>query len=282
MTTLLLAALLLAAPVPAAVQTVCDTVQLAEPREKWANDIQPPELILDLLGIRPGLVIGEVGAGRGRVTVHLAARVGKGGKVYANDIDRSSIEYLKKRCQRQNLDNVTTILSLPDDARFPSNTLDLAVMTWVYHHVDKPVPLLKRLLPSLKPWGFVAMIEPKPEETEKDRKPLTRESVGEDAEAAGFTLDAVIEDRFKEDNLFLLRPVVPDAPESHDPQKVRALWLDYVKWTKTAEGGTSLRNYAVSLDAGGTSPAEVRRRLHVLRSQFTEQPEGIDPASLDL
>jgi 2-polyprenyl-3-methyl-5-hydroxy-6-metoxy-1,4-benzoquinol methylase/L-ascorbate metabolism protein UlaG (beta-lactamase superfamily) len=149
-------------------------------------------------------------------------------------------------------------------------------MTWVYHHLDDPVPLLKSLRPSLKPWGFVALVEPKPEHSERNGKVLTRSSVGEEARAAGFTLEAVIEDRLKADNVFVLRPAVPDAPESHDPQKVRALWLDYLEWIKTAQAGKSPRDYAVNLDAQGVPGPEIRRRLQVLRGQFTEQPEGIE------
>jgi SAM-dependent methyltransferase len=252
------------------------TPQLTEPREMRANEIQPPERVMDILGIRPGLVIGEVGAGRGRVTVHLADRVGDKGKVYANDINGASLEYLKTRCQRLGLVNVETILSRTDDACFPPDSLDLVFMAWVYHHVEAPVPLLRSLLPSLKPWGFVAMAEPKPSETEKEGRILTRESVGREAREAGFTLDAVIEDRFKEDSLFILRPAVPDAPESHDPAKVRALWLDYLKWSKIAGGRLSLRDYAVDLEAQRIPGQEIRRRLQVIRSQFTEQPEGIE------
>jgi len=157
-----------------------------------------------------------------------------------------------------------------------TSRLDLVLMTWVYHHVDEPVPLLKSLLASLKPWGAVALVEPKPEHTEFGRKPLTRASVEEEARAAGFILDAVIEDRLKFDNVFILRPIVPDAPESHDRQKVRALWLDYLAWTKTVKGGTSPREYAESLVAKGVPGPEARRRLSVLRGQFTEQPEGIE------
>ena len=204
------------------------------------------------------------------------ARVGGTGKVYANDIDAAAVEYLRTRCRRQGLTNVEAVLSLPDDARFPENSLDLALMVWVYHHVDHPVPLLKSLLPSLKPWGLVALVEPKPERTEPGGRALTRESVGKEARAAGFTLEAVIENRLRDDNVFVLRPLVPDAPESHDPRKARALWLEYLEWTKTARGRTSPKDYAVSLDAKGVPGPEVRRRLHVLRGQFTEQPEGIE------
>ena len=202
-------------PAQEAASAARDANRLAEPQEKRFNDVQPPELVMDILGIRPGLVIGEVGAGHGRITVHLAARVGDKGKVYANDIDPAAVDYLKARCRRQGLANVETILSLPDDARFPQNTLDLVVMTWVYHHVDNPVPLLKSLLPSLKPWGFVALVEPKPAEHGlQEGRALTQESVGEEARAAGFSLDGVIEDRLQTENVFILRPVVPEAPGS--------------------------------------------------------------------
>ena len=250
--------------------------QLTEPGEQSANAIQPPELVMDLIGIRPGLIIGEVGAGQGRVTVHLAARVGDQGKIYANDIDPAAIEYLKERCRRQGISNVEVITGLVDDARFPKNSLDLVFMAYVFHHVDKPVPLLRSLMPSLKPWGFVAMAEPKPENTEKSARMLTRERVGQEAKEAGFQLDAMIEDRLKGDNIFILRPIVPDAPESRDRQKVRSLWEAYLAWAKTATGGKSPRDYAVSLDKEGVPAPEIRRRLQILRGQFTEQPEGIE------
>jgi len=273
---ILLAAMAVFLLVPEPVKPLVAAGQLAEPGEQSANAIQPPEQVLDLIGIRPGLIIGEVGAGRGRVTVHLAARVGDKGKIYANDIDSAAIDYLKERCRRQGISNVEVITGLVDDARFPQNSLDLVFMSWVFHHVDKPVPLLRSLMPSLKPWGSVVMVEPTPAHTEKSGRMLTRELVGREAREAGFQLDSMIEGRLKEDNIFILRPIVPDAPESQDRQKVRSLWEAYLAWARTAKGGKSPRDYAVSLDKEGVPAPEIRRRLNVLRGQFTEQPEGIE------
>jgi ubiquinone/menaquinone biosynthesis C-methylase UbiE len=259
---------------PAASQ---DTDRLTEPRETRANAIQPPKLVMDLIGIGPGLVIGEVGAGFGRVTVHLADRVGAKGKVYANDIDAAALEYLKERCQRQSITNVETILGLVDDARFPANSLDLVFMAWVFHHVEKPVPLLKSLLPGLKPWGSVVMVEPTPvSHGEESARMLTRELVGREAREAGFELAGLIEGRLKEDNIFILRPLAPESAESKDPRKVRALWEEFLAWRQGAPAGASFRDYAIGLDAAGVPAAEVRRRLGVLRAQLTEQPEGIE------
>ena len=64
-----------------------------ESREKRANDRMPPEKVMDAIGVKPGMVIGEVGAGRGRYTVHLANRVGSQGKIFANDINEKALEY---------------------------------------------------------------------------------------------------------------------------------------------------------------------------------------------
>lgn len=257
-------------------KAAASSAALAEPREMMANEVQPPDVVMDIIGVRPGLVIGEVGAGRGRVTVHLAARVGPGGKILANDIDAAALDYLQARCQRNGLANVETVLGTAEDARLPENALDMVFMAWVYHHVTAPVPLLKSLLPSLKPWGVVVLVEPAPAHTERTGRSLTRELVGEEAKAAGFYLDTMLEGRLKEDNIIVLRPAVPDSPESRDRRKVRALWLEYLAWRKTARGGASPRDYAISLDKTGLAGPEIRRRLDILRRQFTEQPEGIE------
>ncbi len=255
-------------PAQDASQNAQDASRLSEEREKQANENQPPQLIMDLVGIRPGLIIGEVGAGRGRVTVHMADRVGVNGWIYANDIDSEALEYLAERCRRLGLSNVEIVQGLVDDPQFPVNKLDLAFMAGVYNHLEKPVLLLKNLMPSLKPWGVVVMVEP--------TSANPREKIDEEARQAGFQIEAVIEGRLMYSSVFVLRPVVPDVPESHDQQKVRALWLDYLEWTKTAEGRTSIREYAVSLESRDVATTEVRRRLHILRGQFTEQPEGIE------
>jgi 2-polyprenyl-3-methyl-5-hydroxy-6-metoxy-1,4-benzoquinol methylase len=253
-----------------------DADRLTEPREMSANAIQPPKEVMNIIGVRPGLVVGEVGAGRGRVTVHLADRIGAAGKIYANDIDARALEYLKHRCERLGLANVETVLGLVDDARFPANSLDLVFMAWVFHHVEKPVPLLKSLLPSLKPWGSVVMVEPDPAHTEPGGRALTRDLIEREAREAGFELAGTVEGRLKEDNIFILRPVAPETPDSRDPRKVRALWLEFLEWGSSSPAGLSLRGYAENLDKLGLDAGEIRRRLQVLRGQYTEQPEGIE------
>jgi predicted RNA methylase len=100
-----------------------------EPWEWAINLRQPVQKVIETIGLKPGMVIGEVGAGTGRVTVWLAVAVGPTGKVYANDIDASALDHLKKRCAKEGLTNVTTILGTVEDPCLPRAALDIAFMT---------------------------------------------------------------------------------------------------------------------------------------------------------
>lgn len=170
------------------------------------NKRQPPQEVMDVIGVKPGMVIGEVGAGRGRYTVHLAMRVGEEGKIYANDIDEESLSYLRERCKRDGIENVETILGKVDDPLLPEEALDMVVMVWVYHHLDKPIELLKNLIPSLKTGATVVIIDPAPERGgEKDsHRPSTETRVEEEAGKAGFELIRT-ETFLPKDNIFILR-----------------------------------------------------------------------------
>jgi len=174
--------------------------------EKNANALQPPEAVMDSAGIRAGLVIGEVGAGKGRYSVHLARRVGPTGRVYANDIDEASLAFLRERGRKQGFTNIETVLGTTDDPRFPKGQLDLVFMTWVYHHLERPVDLLRNLRPSLKPGGTVVIVDPDPIKNKGGRSPENRspDQIRREAAEAGFEVVRV-ETFLKIDNLYILR-----------------------------------------------------------------------------
>ena len=45
------------------------------------------------IALRPGMVVADVGAGRGQLTLALAAGVGPGGHVFASDIDPARVRH---------------------------------------------------------------------------------------------------------------------------------------------------------------------------------------------
>jgi len=167
---------------------------------------QTDERTLDAMGIRPGMTIGEIGAGQGRFTVPLSHRVGPAGKVYANDIDEKAIAGLAARATRLGLGNVQAIVGKVDDPLLPAQSLDVVVMVWVFHHLDQPVVLLRKVATSLKPGGTVVILDPASERTgERDsNRPSTTDSVRKEAAEAGFEL-ARTETFLPGDNIFILR-----------------------------------------------------------------------------
>jgi SAM-dependent methyltransferase len=180
--------------------------QTVEAREKWINERQPPARVMDAIGLKPGMVVGEVGAGRGRYTIHLAARVGPAGHVYANDINADGLAVLRERCRKDGLENVETILGSVDNPLFPKKSLDLVFMVLTYHHLARPVDLMKNLLPSLKPGATVVVIDPDPAKDpgEPQSEYTPREKIEREAAEAGFVIDRV-ETFLPRDGLFILK-----------------------------------------------------------------------------
>ncbi len=134
-------------------------------RDAW----QKPEAIMDSLGIKPEIIIGEAGAGDGYFTFHLAGRVGPKGRVYANDIDDEALEKLQARMKKEEVGNIETIPAEANDPMFPPGKLDMVVMMNVFHHIEKTEEWMKNVIPGMKPGALMAFIE-----TEPDKRPSRR------------------------------------------------------------------------------------------------------------
>lgn len=115
--------------------------------------------VMKVLGIRPGMSVADIGAGRGYYTVRVAKQVGATGRVIAEDVVPDYLEGLRQRLQREHLDNVSLDLGEPHDPRLPPRSADLVLMVHMYHEVEQPYGLLYNLLPALRPGARVAVID---------------------------------------------------------------------------------------------------------------------------
>jgi SAM-dependent methyltransferase len=129
----------------------------APDREQW----QKPDQIMDTLQIAEGSIVADVGAAGGWFTMHLARRVGPNGIVYAEDIQRLMIEAIGRRVQRENLQNVCTVLGTATDPRLPP-AIDVVLIVDAYPEMEDPVTLLRKVALSLKPQGRVGIVDFKP------------------------------------------------------------------------------------------------------------------------
>ncbi len=124
-------------------------------RETW----QPPEQIMDAVGVEPGMRIGEAGAGTGYLTFHLASRVGSAGLVYANEISASRLDVIKARAAREGVRNIRTVLGEVEDPLFPEKGLDMVIMVYVLHFLDKPIEFMQNVPKYLAAGASLVVIE---------------------------------------------------------------------------------------------------------------------------
>jgi ubiquinone/menaquinone biosynthesis C-methylase UbiE len=115
--------------------------------------------VMDTLGLKPGKVVADIGAGGGWFTVRAARRVGPTGRVIAEDINPAAVDAVRQRAIRENLLNIEPYLGTADDPKLPANSLDAALMLRVYHEIAHPPLLLAVLRAALKPGAKFGIID---------------------------------------------------------------------------------------------------------------------------
>ena len=156
-------------------------------RDAW----QQPEAVIDSLGIRLGDDVADLGAGSGYFTLRLAEAVGPTGNVYAVDVDPQMLEYIERRAQEKQLDNIQTILAEPHDPKLGSASVDLIFTCITLHHISDRGKYYPLLAQALKPGGRLVNVDfekrPSPVGPSLEMR-LARKDVIKELEAAGFRL----------------------------------------------------------------------------------------------
>lgn len=168
---LLLTALLLSTlPVPTRAQSTSATAPQRPTSTPYRGDLSIFEYpdrddklqvnrVMDILHIKPGSTVADIGAGSGWFTVRAAKRVGPSGLVYAIDINPAAISYINDGAKREHLENIRTIQGHEDDPLLPRNSVDSVLLLKTYHEVAQPMRLLQNLRHALRPGALVGIID---------------------------------------------------------------------------------------------------------------------------
>jgi len=135
-------------------------VLAAQTPAQWNLDI---DRAMDAIGVAPGMVVGEAGAGEGYFTLPMARRVGPEGAVVANDISRKALRELEQRGAKEGLTNVQTVVGESADPLFSRRDLQLVVVVHAFHEFDRPVEWLVNLKKYLRPGASLAIIDRDPD-----------------------------------------------------------------------------------------------------------------------
>ena len=131
------------------------------PRDQW----QRPADVFDAMGLSPGSVVADLGAGGGWFTTRLARAVGAGGRVYAVDVNPISLRELREALPKE-LTNIEIVRGEEDDPKLPPGQLDAVLIVNAYHEFAEYPAVLSKVKAALKPGGRLVVIEPTPRRAE--------------------------------------------------------------------------------------------------------------------
>jgi predicted O-methyltransferase YrrM len=117
-----------------------------------------PDVVIATIGLKPGEVVADVGAGTGLLTMHVARAVQPGGRVVATDVDSAVLDLLDARMEEAGLgDAVERRVVGPADPGLEAATYDVILLAQVDHYFDDPAGWLKKAMPALRPGGRIVI-----------------------------------------------------------------------------------------------------------------------------
>ena len=136
---------------PAPDRPVAPIISASYSDEKTRDENGEAERVMDRLGITPGMRVADIGAGGGYYTVRLAHRLGASATIYAQDIQGEYLKQLESRLTREGITGIRLVLGEPRDPKLPPASIDLAILSHMYHEIENPFEFLYRLRPALAP-----------------------------------------------------------------------------------------------------------------------------------
>ena len=108
---------------------------MRQEREQAAREV--PQLA-ELLALKPGMIVADVGAGGGAMSVAMARWLGPKGRVYATDIGAAQLAEIRARVTEDAVSNVVVLEGGASSTNLPNDCCDAIFLRDVYHHLTRP------------------------------------------------------------------------------------------------------------------------------------------------
>ena len=140
-----------------------------------------------LMQAKPGMKVGEVGAGSGFLSRYLAEKVGPTGHVYANELEDKMVSYMKGRAAKEGTANLTVVKGTATTTGFEAGSLDSIAAVYAFSFFDQPDAMLESMNEALKPGGLMLIVDIPSEQVGTAVVGYDADDVIARASAAGFT-----------------------------------------------------------------------------------------------
>jgi predicted methyltransferase len=115
--------------------------------------------LVDVLAVRPGAVLADIGAGDAVLTIPLARLVGPSGRIYATELGAKPLDNLRAKIADAGATNIEVVEGDPVRTNLPPACCDGIFIRFVYHHFADPPAMNASLRASLKPGGRLAVLD---------------------------------------------------------------------------------------------------------------------------
>ena len=116
-------------------------------------------LLIKSLDLKPGMVVADIGAGSGVISVLMAEQILPDGKVLAVDVQQEMLDRLRDNTKKLKITNVVPVKGTQKTTAIKPESVDLAIMVDVYHELEFPYEMMLDISKSLKTGGRVAFVE---------------------------------------------------------------------------------------------------------------------------
>ena len=121
-----------------------------------------PEGVIKAIGVDTGMTVADFGSGPGFYTIPLARAVGPTGKVYALDVQKSTLDVLKSKAKEARLLNISPIwadLDSPGGAHLADAAIHVVLISNILFQTDHKKEMLAEAFRILESKGRIALID---------------------------------------------------------------------------------------------------------------------------
>jgi ubiquinone/menaquinone biosynthesis C-methylase UbiE len=165
--------------------------------------------LIDILHLKLGMIVGDIGAGTGRLSVLMLDRIKPNGQMWAVDVQAEMVGRLKEIAQKYPKHQFEVKQATAISPNLPSAVLDMAIMVDVYHELEFPREFLEALALSVKPGGSIVFVEYRagdPKVPIKRLHTMTVAQIKKEASDVGLVFEKMVSDLPWQDVVFFRKP----------------------------------------------------------------------------